>query len=206
MRLTRAESKAQTRAQLLEAAVEVFAQKGYAAASVDEIAEAAGFTIGALYAHFGHKAGLFLAALERHYEQDLREIDRLCTSSELFPDGLDSVVRFVDTDEHRQWWLLSIECWLQAMRDDAVRERLAELEERCRAGIANIIVREFADLGATPSNAKEFAAIAIGLSRGLVMQRFLDPEAVPPEMLSTALARLFVGWTNTHQQSTYREE
>ena len=186
--------------------MEVFAEKGYAAASVDEIAEAAGFTIGALYAHFGNKAGLFLAALERHYEQDLQEIDRLCTSSEHFSDGLDSVVRFVDTDEHRQWWLLSIECWLQAMRNDAVRERLAELEDHCRAGIADIIVREFAHLGATPSNAREFAAIAIGLSRGLVMQRLLDPEAVRPQILSTALTRLFVGWTNTGQRSTNKKE
>src|SRR6266545_4652109 len=64
-RLSRAERRAQTREELLEAAARVFARKGYAGASVDDIAEEAGFTVGALYSNFEGKQDLFLAALER---------------------------------------------------------------------------------------------------------------------------------------------
>jgi AcrR family transcriptional regulator len=59
-RLTRAESKARTRERLLDAAARTFARKGYAGASVEEIAESAGYSIGALYSNFGGKQELFL--------------------------------------------------------------------------------------------------------------------------------------------------
>ncbi len=51
-RLTRDEKKAQTRLRLLEAAAHVFARRGYHAATVDEVAEEAGYTVGALYSNF----------------------------------------------------------------------------------------------------------------------------------------------------------
>src|ERR1700751_3781025 len=66
-RLTRGEAKARTRALLLDAAARVFARKGFTGASVEEIAEAAGFSIGALYSNFGSKEALFLELLaDRH--------------------------------------------------------------------------------------------------------------------------------------------
>jgi AcrR family transcriptional regulator len=69
-RLTRAEAKARTRQLLLEAAASVFASKGFAGASVEEIAEAAGFSIGAVYSNFGSKEELFLE-LSQAYRSDL---------------------------------------------------------------------------------------------------------------------------------------
>ena len=55
-RLSKAEAKARTRELLLSAAARTFAKKGFAGASVDEIAEAAGYTVGALYSNFGSKS------------------------------------------------------------------------------------------------------------------------------------------------------
>src|SRR3712207_4431972 len=60
-RLTRQERQAQTREQLVDAATRVFARRGYAAASIEEIADEAGFTHGAVYSNFGGKEDLFLA-------------------------------------------------------------------------------------------------------------------------------------------------
>src|SRR5919108_3930350 len=64
-RMTRRERSAATRAALLEAARTVFLKAGYHGASVDAVAEEAGFTIGAVYSQFGGKAELFLALLEQ---------------------------------------------------------------------------------------------------------------------------------------------
>ncbi|MGC7194485.1 helix-turn-helix domain-containing protein, partial [Mycobacteroides abscessus subsp. abscessus] len=58
-RLSRAEKRVQTRQRLLDAAAETFARKGFATASLDEIAEAAGFSIGAVYSNFASKDDLF---------------------------------------------------------------------------------------------------------------------------------------------------
>ena len=69
-RLTRAEAKNRTRQLLLDAAAQVFARKGFAGASVEEIAEAAGYSIGAVYSNFGSKEQLFLE-LSAAYRSDL---------------------------------------------------------------------------------------------------------------------------------------
>ncbi|HZP28809.1 MAG TPA: helix-turn-helix domain-containing protein, partial [Acidimicrobiia bacterium] len=61
---TQAERRDETRARLLAAAATVFADRGVEGASVDAIAEEAGRTSGALYAHFGSKEGLLLDLLE----------------------------------------------------------------------------------------------------------------------------------------------
>src|SRR5260370_39726611 len=69
-RLARPEAKSRTRQLLLDAAASVFARKGYVGASVEEIAEAAGFSIGAVYSNFGSKEELFLE-LSAAYRSDL---------------------------------------------------------------------------------------------------------------------------------------
>jgi AcrR family transcriptional regulator len=63
-RLTQAEAREQTRRQLLAAAAEVFGRKGFAGASLEEIADLAGYTTGAVYYHFGNKDKLFLELIE----------------------------------------------------------------------------------------------------------------------------------------------
>jgi AcrR family transcriptional regulator len=63
-RLTRAERKAQTRAQLCSAADRLFEQQGYAATTLAQIAEEAGLTKGAVYSNFASKEELFLEMLE----------------------------------------------------------------------------------------------------------------------------------------------
>src|SRR5688500_14063171 len=60
-RLTRQERQAATRERLIEAATRVFARRGYLAASVEEIADEAGFSHGAVYSNFTGKEDLFLA-------------------------------------------------------------------------------------------------------------------------------------------------
>ncbi|MDQ3789200.1 MAG: TetR/AcrR family transcriptional regulator, partial [Actinomycetota bacterium] len=64
-RLSRTESVALTRARLLDAAEEVFAEHGFGRTTLEQIAERAGYTRGAVYANFTSKDDLFLAVLDR---------------------------------------------------------------------------------------------------------------------------------------------
>src|SRR5882724_7749933 len=75
-RLTREQSKANTRERLLAAARSAFAESGFHGASVDEIASRAGFSTGALYSNFDGKEDLFLVLMEREIEEHSREIAR----------------------------------------------------------------------------------------------------------------------------------
>jgi len=65
---------AETRKRLLHAAAEVFAERGYDGTRVVDIAAAAGVSNGALYAHFGSKAELLVAALRAHGRQVLADL------------------------------------------------------------------------------------------------------------------------------------
>src|SRR5579883_3082128 len=62
-RLSRAEAKEHTRDRLLDAAAALFARKGFAGASLEEIAESAGYSVGAVYSNFAGKEQLFLELL-----------------------------------------------------------------------------------------------------------------------------------------------
>src|SRR6476661_7420475 len=68
-RLTRAQRKKQTRERLLEAAGRMFVKKGFVATSVEDIAEAAGYTRGAFYSNFDGKPELLLELLQRDHDR-----------------------------------------------------------------------------------------------------------------------------------------
>jgi AcrR family transcriptional regulator len=70
------EQDERARTRLLNAAVRVFDRKGYAAASVREIAELAGVTKPALYYHFGSKEGVLIAILDQAQRQFAQALDR----------------------------------------------------------------------------------------------------------------------------------
>ncbi|SEI17239.1 transcriptional regulator, TetR family [Rhizobium tibeticum] len=61
----RSETKEENRGKLIAAARKAFAEKGYSAASMDELTAEAGLTRGALYHNFGDKRGLLAAVVEQ---------------------------------------------------------------------------------------------------------------------------------------------
>ena len=68
-RLTRKERQARTRSSLIDSAGHVFSERGMEHASIDEVAEHAGFTKGAFYANFKSKEELFLAMLDENFAE-----------------------------------------------------------------------------------------------------------------------------------------
>jgi AcrR family transcriptional regulator len=80
-RHSRAEQRAQTREALLDAAAKVFAQRGFHGASVDAIAEEAGYTKGAVYAHFDSKEGLFLALVDDRIARQVEAVEAILDES-----------------------------------------------------------------------------------------------------------------------------
>src|SRR6202035_5534006 len=85
-RPTRAEKQIQTRAQLIDAAARVFARRGFQAATVEEIAEHAGYSHGAVYSNFSGKEELFLAVFEQYMSQRIEEVARASEAQGTFPE------------------------------------------------------------------------------------------------------------------------
>lgn len=187
--MRQAERRAQTTQRLLDAAAVVFARRGFHAATVDEIADTASYTKGAVYANFAGKQALFLALLDRHLDDQLAQLDRIAESgpdTDLHVKLRDASAAQMDTGE--PFGLLTLEVWLYAARDAAAKATLATRYQRMRERLAGMIAERDAARGATGSRSPdEVAALVLGLDAGLFLQHLLDPEAITPHLRATAL-------------------
>ena len=189
-RLTRAEAKARTRELLLDAAARVFAQKGLAGASVDEIAEAAGYSIGAVYSNFGGKEQLFVELLKE------RANDRVTRAAEIMADAEPgealramSQLMIEVADKDTDFAPLQAEFWLYAVRNPELMDTLAQRMREPRDLLAALVGRSVPD----PGQAAELSTIVIALFQGMVRLRRTDPDSVPDELFGRALRWLFTG-------------
>jgi AcrR family transcriptional regulator len=109
----------------LESAAELFAAKGYAQTGLDEIAEKAGMTKGAVYSNFTSKADLALAVLDELALGPALAIFSQVDAGENFDDqhlhGGKLLVEAMDTSS--LWFQVELQCALQAGRDEELRSR-----------------------------------------------------------------------------------
>jgi AcrR family transcriptional regulator len=186
-RLTRPEQKAQTRQRLIDAAAEVFAREGFMAASLDEIAAAAGYTKGAVYSNFSSKTDLFIALIERRIEVESARIASHIdeTGGTMPEDGA-----ITDPERELRWVMLAIEFWLYAMRDPRAREAMATQYERARTITAGYIETLFRKAGRKPLLPPREMAIAVeAFGTGLALQWALDPEHVSMDIQAEVLIK-----------------
>src|SRR5713101_8327365 len=135
-----------TRSALVEAAVEVFAKKGFDGASLEEIAEAAGFTRGAIYSNFGSKEDLMLAVVERYNETLVGAFsDTLERATDISQEEMTVSAAALWRDLIRRdpnLTALNLEFRLRALRNPAFRARFLELIHENDKRIAELIARE----------------------------------------------------------------
>jgi AcrR family transcriptional regulator len=195
-RLSRHESRALTRARLVEAAGQVFAERGFYGASVEEIAERAGFSRGAFYSNFESKEDLFLAVLDSHIES---EMDSMAQALGDDPTQ-EAVLEFLRSQairrsgQARRWTLLWAEFWLHVLRQPELAPKLAARQRQGRIAITRIIESRCRQLGIVPTMPPEdLASLIMAVDDGLVMQEHLDPGVVPEDLRARAAVLLFVG-------------
>jgi len=195
-RLTRIESRARTRERLLDAAEQVFAQRGYHAASVDEVAETAGYSKGAVYSNFASKEDLFLALFDRRQEQSAGAWAEVFGAPHSAQERAQAAERILEqgAGEGRRWTLLQLEFFLHAMRAEdsgAVQAQLAERYRRIRRVIAEGLPRQFDEAGSgAPLPVTDLAWVLPALATGLDLQAAVEPRALPAGLPARAYAVL----------------
>jgi AcrR family transcriptional regulator len=197
-RLTREESKANTRERLLAAARTVFARGGFHGASVEEIAAEAGFSTGALYSNFDGKEDLFLAVMERAIEEHAREITAAVAArpsmAERATGGARQWMRMIEREP--EVLLLFVEFWAYGVRDAQVRPQVAGQFARMRQLLTTLIADGVRDFGLKLDIPAEQLAVAIdALADGIARQKLADPDAVPDELMGRILSVLFAAVT-----------
>lgn len=159
----------------------LFAERGFHGASLKAIAEAAGYTTGAIYAHFRGKDDLFLAAYEQYA---LTRVEELRALDETVPGPLPRRARaFADhwmarhADDPR-FTVVALEFLVHAWRDPDLRAALATRHAAVRLAVANVLEREARSQGAElPLPAHDLATVLRELGVGLALAKLSDPGA-----------------------------
>ncbi len=186
-----------TRERVLEAASEVFAERGFHGATVEDICERAGFTRGAFYSNFSSKDDLVLELTRRHAE-DL--LDRIRAASKAEHASAEEVLRDVlaaladDSRSKERWVVLTTEFTLHAIRDATARRAWAAQQRRVRDEIAAVVDEAVGRQGLTlPMPTDVFVRVAMALTQGSLTQRLVEPRSLAVGELERTVLPILLG-------------
>ena len=178
-RWTRERRLEHTRSLLLDAAEDVFAEKGFTPATLDDIAHAAGYTKGAIYKHFATKEDLFLAVSDRYWRRyfdtfaEVMSAAKTVTAREL--DEIATRWRELSLDRGAEHAALGHEFTLYLLRNPDARDRVAAKRAEVVEKLGKFIVDGIDRLGGTllipPLT---FAQVLVATSDSVVLGSQLD--------------------------------
>lgn len=201
---TRSARREATRERLLDAAREVFAERGVIGATVEDICARAGFTRGAFYSNFADKGELLDALIRRELGRLLEHLtarlsvaveaagSRRAGDASLFNDLVEQFLASVPWD--RQFTLVQTELEIHAIRDPAASAAFRESDAAFRARLADFIERAAGLLGrelvVDPGEVGDAAMAIVARSvRRSLLRSDDDPDAMAREVLPS----LFLG-------------
>ena len=181
--------RSERRAQLLDAAKDVFVQRGYHAAAMDEIAERAGVSKPVLYQHFPGKLDLYLALLDASIDEFDAQVRAALNSTHdnkrRVAATVDAYFSYVGSDNTS--FRLLFENDLTAADD--VRDRLDALTRRCAGAIAPVIAE---DTGLSTEESQLLAAGMVGMAQVAARYWLASDGSLPRQGAATLIASL--GW------------
>jgi AcrR family transcriptional regulator len=195
-RLNRAQKREANRARILQAARKVFGERGFHAASIEEIADEAGLSNGAIYYNFESKGDLFFALLDERLDERIDRMRRTIGQQA----GADSPAAALADEardatrslkESREWRLLLLEFVVHAARTPTLAPKLKAQKRRLRAALAELLEQRLGEHGiAPPIPIDELSLAATGLANGLAVEELADPGSVPDALLGDVLGML----------------
>lgn len=183
-RLTRAERQAQTRSELVESAKNRFLSVGYAGTSVDDIAEDAGYSKGAVYSNFQDKRNLCRAVLDAIHHEKLGEIATIATSDRAVEQRIGMLTTWVeDTAGDVEWTMLELEFVVLSRTDPELAAMIVTLRNDAQEMVTAVLRSFLAGLGISdageadlPVPLEDVANLLLSTGIGLGIQRAVDPS------------------------------
>jgi AcrR family transcriptional regulator len=193
---TRRPPRSQTRKELLDAAAQVFARRGFDGASVEAVAEEAGFSTGAVYSNFDSKQDLFLSLYEERIQRRRRELTDAVAQAGGREAGLASAAAEVEQvfEVERDWFLLYFEFVLHAARNPSFAQEFQALREEGLEQLAEGLTAGLEHAGIESSvSARELAETIRALTYGLALDRLVQGDRGSDASLGRVLGLLFRG-------------
>ena len=196
-RLTRKEQQERTRSRLMSSAAKIFACKGMQQASVDEVAEEAGYTKGAFYANFKSKEELFLAMLDERFAERIEASEQAFAGEEESPPeqarhAAEDFTRAVRADPEKERLFLEFASY--ALQNEDFRQELLTRFTTLRSRLAAIFEHRMETYGIdAPVPVERLVRMVILMADGWALWSMLEPEAVDDELFESLMEIFTVG-------------
>jgi AcrR family transcriptional regulator len=165
----------QRRAEILEAALGCFSERGFHATTMDQLVAASGLSKGSLYWHFDSKEDVFLGLFDWIASDIFERVDAAAASGEADVASLlrrEIEIFFERFGEERRLVL----AWMEFLTHPRARERMAEIYRVLRTKMAGLI-RTGVEAGQLRPVSPEGAAATItGMIDSLILQAAIDPD------------------------------
>jgi len=190
----RFEQRRQTRAKLIDAALQLFSTSGYEHATVDDISQAAGYSKGAYYFHFSTKEDILLELL-RMWAETRAQILAAAEGEAQTTDSLQELVaEFFSYAQEPRWPAVLLEFWSQALRNDEVRRRLDQAYGSYRAELTRAFESASRSTGRSSDGAAEAASVTLAAHDGYAVQVAVGApaaKAMQPDQLAGLIVAPF---------------
>jgi AcrR family transcriptional regulator len=193
---SRADRRARTRTELIDAAEALFTANGFHATSLDAVADTAGYTKGAVYSNFSSKEDLFFAVYERRVERHIEHVGGLFGEGDDAGEGILRVVTAVGELRRRRadgWMAVFLEFWTHVLRHPEHRARFGELHRRAVEPFVVATERLEAEHGAPLAiPPRPLATAMFAMENGIALERLTDADAAEAD-LPVRLVQLLFG-------------
>jgi AcrR family transcriptional regulator len=191
--LTRAERQAETRSRIIDAAERQFSGRGFHATSIDAVADAAGFTKGAVYSNFDSKEDLFFAVYERRVNRFLDRVKEVFDAAGSRAEAILQIVREVEARRRDDdgWLAVFLEFWTYVLRHPEHRERFAAIHARVHDPFVSALEQLEAERGTPlPIPPRQLSIAMFAMTNGLGLEQLTQPDALG-EHLSLRMQQLW---------------
>src|SRR5438552_14250608 len=194
VRLRRAEQVERNRTAVLDAARRVFLDRGYGGATVDAIAEEAGFSKGVVYSQFGSKADMFMALLEQRITERGAQNERIVAGKPV-PEAARQLLLAADRDvvSEQGWAQLLVEFRAHAARDPVLNRRYADAHRRTVGQLAALLTGLYDRAGTPPAvPPQSIAEFVLAMGTGVTLERAANPAALPEDHAISLMVKALV--------------
>lgn len=185
----------QTRQRLLDAALEVYAERGFGNSSVEHVCERAGFTRGAFYSNFTSLEELFLSMWEQRSTQMLADVEALLSSGEQprvrsLGEVVEFVLAVVPVDD--RWYRVSAEFTAHALRNPSLKRVIAGRETAILGTLMPLLDQLLAQIGLAVTDRAALGPALVAVHDGTLVQCLIEDDAEAAHIRRAELFRVLV--------------
>ncbi|MFP4393547.1 MAG: TetR/AcrR family transcriptional regulator [Desulfohalobiaceae bacterium] len=182
------EKSRQTKNELMESAVQVFGRKGFAASTIAEITENAGYAKGNFYRYWKSKDDIFLEIMEKRLQEYRASRQQGLQSAGSAQEALDVLIDFLETIiDDQNWSKVFLEFTTYAFNKQDLKQKMNKSNYRLSSDLFSELLAPFS---ANSQESKKLGALVTALFDGYLIQMALETRVLNKQDLRFAIQTL----------------